>query len=187
MTTDQNNYLIHGYSATPTANWFPWLKTQLNIHLNQELNILTMPDTNHPNLEAWLGACERDIASSDGITLIGHSLGCITALRFLEKQTIKNVNLILVSGFDDKIETLPELDEFTQQPLDIQRLLPKINQITVISARDDDIVPYRHTEKLARDLDAPFILMPHGQHFIDRDGTTKLPVVYDVFATFQKN
>ena len=170
-------FLIHGYTASPEANWFPWLQQMLNKQ-DQKITLLPMPDANHPHPDAWDAMCEKSIAGNDGITLIGHSLGCIQTLRFLQKSNIRNVNLILVSGFDEPLLTLPQLDAFTREPVNYANILPKINQAVVISAIDDDIVPYLYSETLARHLKCKFILMPAGKHFISRDGTYTLPVVY---------
>lgn len=171
-------YLIHGYAANPEKHWFPWLGEKVKSELDLSITSLTMPDSLNPKKSEWDKTCERNITSTESLTLIGHSLGCITALRFLDQHDINNVNLLLVSGFDEPVYPLPQLDEFTQQPLNYQKLRAKINQATVISAQDDDIVPYPYAETLARHLQSKFVLLPHGKHFIDRDHITQLPVAY---------
>lgn len=170
-------FLIHGYTASPEANWFPWLQQEL-AKVNQNMTLLPMPDANNPHPAAWDEMCAKSIHGSSGITIIGHSLGCIAALRFLQKSHLQHVNLLLVSGFDEPLFTLPQLDAFTHTPVSYSNIWPKINQAVVMSAIDDDIVPYTYSETLARHLKCKFILMPAGKHFISRDGIYTLPVVY---------
>jgi len=172
-------YLIHGYTASPTANWFPWLKQETAGKLNQTIKLLALPNPEQPHPDAWDKTCDQEITHKDGITIIGHSLGCIEALRYLDQHAIKDINLILVSGFDETPCTLPELAPFTQTPVDYTRILPKIKQAVVISALDDEIIPYVYSETLARHLQCKFVLMPTGGHFISRDNVTSLPVVYE--------
>jgi len=176
-------FLIHGYTAHPEDNWFPWLKKELQKE-NEDLFLLEMPNSQNPNPVEWNRHCDETIPQTDGITIIGHSLGCIEALRFVERHDIKNVNLVLVSGFDEKTYTLPQLLEFTNKPVDYTNVLKKINQSVVITAFDDDIIPYTYSQTLARHLNCKMILMPEGKHFIDRDGVLELPVVYDELLSF---
>ncbi len=138
-----------------------------------------MPNSPHPQVSEWDKYCNEQISEVDGLTLVGHSLGCIEALRFIQQHRVSNVNLILVSGFDEKSYALPELDEFADCPLNYAKILPKINQAVVISAFDDDIVPFPYSQTLARHINCKSILMPMGKHFIDRDNITKLPIVYE--------
>ena len=179
-------FLIHGYTAKPSDNWFPWLKNEIKKD-NLAISLLDMPNSQNPDPLVWDAYCDSHISQTDGITIIGHSLGCIQALRFIERHDIKQVNLILVSGFDEKTHTLPQLAAFTDQSIDYAAVLPKINQAVVISALDDDIMPYVYSETLARHLKCKLIVVPEGKHFIDRDGILDLPVVYDELLAFVKN
>ena len=168
--------------ANPEANWFPWLKRKAQNDLHKDIVLLKMPNSESPDPTEWNKQCEQDIKDTDGVTIIGHSLGCIQTLRFVEQHALRNVHLILVSGFDETLTTLPELDSFTNPPLNYQHILPKIADAVVISALDDDVVSYHYTETLARHLKCKFILMPTGKHFISRDDITELPVVFEELA-----
>lgn len=179
-------FLIHGYTAHPDDNWFPWLKKEIQKE-GLDITLLDMPNSQSPNISEWDSYCDQTISKVDGITIIGHSLGCIEALRFVERHEIKEVNLILVSGFDEKTYTLPQLSEFTDKPINYLNVLPKLNQAVVISAFDDDIIPYTYSQALARHLNCKMILMPKGKHFIDRDNVLELPVVYTELLSFVGN
>lgn len=172
-------YLIHGYTANPKANWFPWIQNQVEENFSITFNIVEMPNSDHPDVEEWDKKTDEVISPSTNITIIGHSLGCIEALRFVSQHDVSNVNLILVSGFDETTNTLPELHEFTDSPLDLDNILPKIKKAVVISAIDDDIVPTHYSYTLSKHLNCKFILLPSGKHFIDRDKIFELPSVYE--------
>lgn len=74
---------------------------------------------------------------------------------------------------------MPELSAFTNKPIDYHKALSKIKDVVVISAINDDIVPFYYAATLARHLKCKFILMPSGKHFIERDKIKELPVVFD--------
>lgn len=111
---------------------------------------------------------------------IGHSLGSVTALRYILEKNIKIKGAILVSGFINENpmdEQTEGLQEFVDEPLDITRIKNLIPSRIVITATDDDIVPTEATQKLAEALDANLIILSSGKHFIARDGYTDFPVL----------
>ncbi|APR06729.1 putative hydrolase YdeN [Lentilactobacillus parabuchneri] len=175
MTTS-HIYMFHGYTSNGNDHWFPWLEQNIESNHHIPFKKLNFPDSDHPDVDAWNQCCDQNIKAEDGITLVGHSLGCIQVLHYLEQHDIKNVNVLLISGFDEPIWTLPELDSFTAHPVDYTSILPKVRQVTVISAIDDDSVPYPYTLTLARHLHAKFILMPSGHHFTDTGKDKVLPI-----------
>lgn len=168
-------YLIHGYTASPDSNWFPHLKKQLD-NENTEVFILNMPDSDHPKLKDWLNHMDNEITQYDKNTVfIGHSLGCVSILNFLEKKSSKKIKaLFLVSGFIEK-SPIPELVEFVVPQLNYGAIKEVTDRIVSISAIDDDIVPYDYSKVLAEKLNAKFVLLNEGKHFIGRDNFTEFP------------
>lgn len=173
-------YLIHGFTASSKANWFPWLKEQMK-NKGFELIVPDMPNTEDPHLDPWLQKLEESINNINENTIfIGHSLGCITSLRFILKKGISIKGAILVSGFMDKnpMEIQKEgLTEFMSGEIDIDKVKGLIPHRVMLTAVDDDIVPMEATKKMADKLDARLIILDKGGHFIDRDGFTEFPEV----------
>lgn len=178
MTYQDNIYLLHGYTASPKDNWFPWLRSMMQGKLGQKLQILNLPNSDSPSLVAWNKTCDTEINPQKNLTIIGHSLGCIQALHYIDQHDVQDVNVICVSGFDETTHTLPQLKQFTAEPIDYKNVQSKIKQAVVISAIDDTIVPSFYSETLARHLGCKFVLMPNGGHFIDQENVLTLPVVY---------
>lgn len=168
-------YLIHG-TSTRDDDWFPWL-AKAAAAKNITVDRLWLPTPFNPRQAEWDGAVDDQIKATDGITLIAHSLGCITALRFVERHDIKNVNLLLVGAFDQGLPAYPELDAFMQPQPDYSRITPKINNATVITAKDDPIAPYQDSVHVATKIKAKLIVQPTGGHFLTSDGFTKFPLV----------
>ncbi|NCC14863.1 MAG: serine hydrolase family protein [Clostridia bacterium] len=176
-------YLVHGFTASSKANWFPWLKDQLQKN-GIALIIPDMPNTNDPHLLPWLQMLEEAAKEiNENSIFIGHSLGCITALHFILKKNIKIKAAILVSGFmkENPMEIQKEgLSEFMEEAIDVETLKCLIPDRVIMTAVDDDIVPTAATRKMAEQLEARLIELSGGKHFIDRDGFTEFPEVLEV-------
>ncbi|VEI48412.1 alpha/beta hydrolase superfamily esterase [Actinobacillus equuli] len=56
----------------------------------------------------------------------------------------------------------------------------------VISALDDEIVPHLFSDRLAQYLQADYIRLAQGGHFIDRDGITELPILLELLKQILK-
>lgn len=175
MIQPYNIYVVHGYTANSQANWYPDLKNHLESE-NIRVHIFDMPNSHAPIEKEWLNFLEANITNLDDKSIfIGHSLGCVTILRFLENKNTDNIeSLFLVSGFIEN-SPIPELSEFV--------LVETIKNRVVISAADDDIVPHPYSEVLAKKLNAQFKLLETGKHFIDRDGFTAFPYLINLVQT----
>ncbi|MFQ2202364.1 RBBP9/YdeN family alpha/beta hydrolase [Aeromonas hydrophila] len=174
-------FIVHGYTASPHSHWFPWLKAQLEAR-DIRVEVLAMPDPHHPQPAAWDAVMDSLVRDHDERTfLLGHSLGCITILRQLSRLPASRRvgGILLVSGFDQPLHTLPELDPFMTQGYEPAHIMALAPRRVVVASRDDAIVPYRYCQHLSEQLAAPLYSLEHGGHFLDRDGFLALPLVHD--------
>lgn len=169
-------YLIHG-TSTKDDDWFPWLEQAAKPSI--KVKRLTLPNPFNPKQDEWAAAVNQQIPAQDGVTIIAHSLGCITALRFVEQHQISNVNLILVGAFAEPLPTYPELDNFMTPRPDYSQIKDKIAQATVITAQNDPIAPYQYAVAVANSINAKLLLRPTGGHFLSSDGYQEFPLVLD--------
>lgn len=166
-------YLIHGLS-TRDDDWFPWLEKAAQEFV--DIDRLFLPELDHLDPDEWQGACDDQIDPEPGMILIAHSLGTITALRYVERHELSDVKLLLVGAFDQSLLLYPDLDSFVTPKLDYRRVTPKISHATIISAVDDAIVPHQDSVKVANKLGAKLISPAHGDHFLASDGYTQFPL-----------
>ncbi len=173
-------YLVHGYTASKSSNWFPSFKKDLQ-NENVEVIVFDMPNSSAPDFNEWIEHLEKSIISYDDNSIfVGHSLGCTTLLSYLDKNRIaKSIKgIYLISGFIEE-SPIPELLEFVKHKLDYSFLINLTKKRLAISAKDDDIVPFFYTEKMAVKLMADFLLLEEGKHFIDRDNFIEFPILVD--------
>ena len=166
-------YLIHG-TSTRDDDWFPWLEDAAKPTI--KLDRLWLPDPFNPNPQAWDQAVDDQIPVADGITIVAHSLGCITALNFVARHQIKDVRLLLVGAFDRSLPLYPSLDGFTNLRPDYADLRTKVAKATVITAKNDSIAPYRQAITIASELGAKLICQEQGGHYLTSDGFHEFPL-----------
>lgn len=167
-------YLIHG-TSTRDDDWFPWLEQAAKPTI--ELDRLWLPEPFNPDPQEWANAIDQQLPAKDGLIIVAHSLGCISALHFLERHPIHDARLLLVGAFDQPLPSYPQLNSFVLPPLDYQQVAPKVSQATVITAKDDPIAPYQGSVAVAKHLGAKLIVQATGGHFLGPDGFTEFPLV----------
>lgn len=176
--------VVHCYTASPDVNWFPWLAKVLRAQ-GARVSIPAMPDSFNPDPIKWALALQQSLPAVDTNTiLIGHSLGCITALRHLLSLPAHTLagGVLLVSGFDRAVSTLPELHAFTDAPLDHAEVCRRTQKIISLFSDNDSIVEPKASIELSRHLKAEQQVVSGGGHFLDREGFVQFPEVHAAIA-----
>lgn len=179
-------FIIHGYTAGPHHHWFNWLKDEAEA-LGFTVSVPALPDSMHPDDTAWQGTLAEYVGNVDEQTwFVGHSLGCITALRYLNSQAAGHdaAGVIMVSGFSVPLPPLPALNTFMTRSLDAGRIVQRVPNRAVIASLNDSIVPPELSLRLSQQLNAPLYGVPDGGHFLSRDGFTTLPLVLQLLRQF---
>ncbi|WP_202845075.1 RBBP9/YdeN family alpha/beta hydrolase [Luteimonas saliphila] len=174
-------YIVHGYGASPSDHWFPWLRDAME-RRGATVSIVELPTPGDPQPDAWLQTLRAQVPAPDQDTwFVAHSLGGIALLRYLVAADAgaRIGGFVLVSGFNDRLPILPQLDGFRDPDLDYGRLVRMAGQRVVIAADDDAIVPPPLSQDLARSLEARFVAVARGGHFLGSDGFERFPLVLD--------
>ena len=179
-------FIIHGYTAGPHHHWFDWLKNEAEA-LGMTVTVPALPDSQHPDDTLWQAALEECVGEIDNRTwFVGHSLGCITALRYLNRQPTGQdaAGAIMVAGFSESVPPLPELDPFMSEPFDAARIVQRVPHRAVIASLNDSIVPPDLSLRFSQQLNAPLYALPDCGHFLSRDGITALPLVVQLLRQY---
>ncbi|WP_295729204.1 alpha/beta hydrolase [uncultured Limosilactobacillus sp.] len=168
-------YLIHG-TSTRDDDWFPWLAEAVVPTISLER--LWLPEPFSPDVKAWDAAIDEQIQPTyAGLTMVAHSLGCLAALRYVNRHSLHDVRLLLVGAFAQPLPHYPELNHFMEPALDFQKIRAKVSRAVVITAQNDPIAPYQDSVAVANQLNAKLIVRPTGGHFLSSDGFQKFPLV----------
>lgn len=174
-------FLIHGWTGSPEDGWSPWLKKKLE-EKGFEVFVPAMPDAVTPMMNKWLSYLAQIVGIPDENTyFVGHSLGCIAILRYLEalaeKQKVGGV--ILVAGFSQDLEYgeyKGELSSFFKTPVNWDEIKKHCDRFITIHSDDDPWVPLKHNAIFKEKLGAEVIVMSGMKHFAGDNGITELPV-----------
>ncbi len=178
-------YIIHGYDATPNNHWFRWLENEL-YKKGIKAYCLTMPNAKNPKAEEWLNQMKKDVKINEQTVIVGHSLGTIATLNYLADTKQNVLGIVLVSGFYEPLSWAPQLNPFIEMYKQ-KATKPNTKHSVVIAALNDSVVPHQLSDNLARHLQAKYVRLPEGGHFLRREGFTSFPLVLDeILRIFDK-
>jgi hypothetical protein len=168
-------YLVHGWGGTGSGGWFDWLKAELEGKV--KVIAFNMPNTDEPEINAWVGVLEKNIKEVDENTFfITHSIGCQAVLRFLEKleKGKKIGGCCFVSGwFTLKQEVLRQEGEevveiarpWIETPIDFDKVKSHCKNFLVILSDNDPYVPLSNKEVFEEKLSAKVVIKGNQEHF----------------------
>src|SRR3989344_7483198 len=142
--------IVHCWGGSPEYCWYPSAKKELKRH-GFEVTVPAFSDTDAPNLGKWLPVLRAVVGTpSEDLYLIGHSLGCITILRYLESlapgQQVGGV--VLVAGFTDDLSAIDtiedELKNFFQTPIQWELIKSHAKHFVAIHSDDDPFVSLKY-------------------------------------------
>ena len=183
---EKRAFLIHGWEGYPEEGWRPWLKGELE-KKGFKVIVPAMPDTNHPKMDAWLNHLIEAVGKPDeNCYFVGHSLGCITILRYIE--TLKNQKIggaVLVAGFTSNLG-YEELDSFFRKPLEWEKIKANCKKFVAVHSDNDKYVSLHYGIMFKEKLGAELVVDHAKGHFSGDDGIDVLPVALDAVLKISK-
>lgn len=176
-------FLIHGWDGSPNEGWRPWLKQKLE---DKDFEVIApaMPNAATPNMSEWLEHLDKIVGQiDDQCYFVGHSLGCITILRYLERlNPQKKVGgVILVAGFTSNLG-YKEIESFFPEEgwLDWDKINSHCSKFVAIHSDNDPYVSTHYGEEFFQNkLKAKYILEHNKKHFSGDNNINELPVAFD--------
>ncbi|HEB46923.1 MAG TPA: alpha/beta fold hydrolase [Candidatus Pacearchaeota archaeon] len=179
----KNVFLIHGWGGSSSSEpWFNWLKEELTSR-KFKVTSFDMPNTDHPKIEEWIGYLRENIPLeeiSEETYFVGHSIGCQTILRYLEKlPKHKRIGgCVFIAPWLDLINLEPEeikiAHPWINEKIDFGRILDHTNNFLCIFSEDDPDVHLDESKKFKENLGAKIIIKKHEEHFNE---TKKIPEI----------
>jgi len=167
--------ILQGWPQKKTQHWYPWLKQELEIaDYKVDLPDLPTMQTGNPNMQIQLDYIEDLVSFSDNLSIIGHSLGSPLAMRLAEKN--KYDKMVLVAGFD--FDDLTEgLESFWKNKIDHSEIIANTNKRIVVHSDNDPYITKLIAKEMAKRLQADFVLIPSGGHFMEDEGWKEFPAL----------
>lgn len=127
-----------------------------------------MPETNSPKLSPWMAKLQSLIDSPNrDLYLIGHSIGVVTILRYLESlQTGETIGgAVFVAGFSSDDLGFEELKNFFTTPINLNEVKKHCPHFVAIHSDNDPYVSLRQGEIFKEKLGAKLIVKHQMGHF----------------------
>jgi len=176
-------FIVHGWEGHPRIHWLGWLAKEA-----QALGFVVFaPQFQSPDLplcEDWITILQNEVGTpTEHDFFVGHSLGAIAILRYLETLDGKLSaegeehigGAIFVSGFATSVG-VKETESFFEGAVDFERVKRKSKHgFVAINSDNDPYVPMERAEELRDGLGARLVVL-HGAGHINTDaGYVELP------------
>lgn len=177
--------IIHGWDSIADEGWRGWLRKELT---GRGMTVIApqMPHAAKPILAEWLALMHSIVTQpSEEWMLIGHSLGTVAILRYLEsvKDTAQIGAAILVSAFYDSLG-IPELENFVSAPLQWERIKLAAKKFFLLNSDNDRYIPLSQAYELRDKLAAELRIEHNAGHFSSHEGYAELPILLDTVLAF---
>lgn len=172
--------IVHGWGDNPNSNWYGWVKRELK-KKGCDVLIPEMPESETPKIEAWVSALSESIGEVDENTyFIGHSIGCQTIMRYLEKLKNKVGGVVFVAGWfilqgiEDEAGAVEIAQPWIETPINLDKVRKNASEFTAIFSDNDYYVSPENMKIFSEKLGARIIVEKKKGHFTERDGVKTL-------------
>jgi len=168
--------ILHGTGGHSGKNWYPWLKKELE-KLDYNVLVPDLPNSEKPDSEEWLKALNKykDRINEKSI-IIGHSLGCLAALQFIQETGKKIGKLIFVAPIHPKMDWKkveethqPEqaklIKKFAERPVNWSKIKSLVSSLVIYLSNDDPYIQFRVKDLYTKDAQVTLRLFTGKKHF----------------------
>ena len=175
-------FIVHRWGGSPKEPMLAWLATELK-KKNYEVHSLEMPHPEEPTIDDWTAKLNEEVKNLDKDTyFIGHSIGCQTILRYLEKQKHVCGGAVLIAGWFtlQGLETKEEekiAEPWLETPIDFDKILRNLPKLIAIFSDNDQFVPLDNKDIFKEKLNAEIHVEHNKGHFTESDGVTSSALI----------
>ncbi|MCL4354411.1 alpha/beta fold hydrolase [Patescibacteria group bacterium] len=179
--------ILHGINGHAGIHWQQWLQKDL-VKRGYEVIMPDLPDSDKPDRKKWLKTVRKLVKNLNhkDLVIVGHSLGVVSALDYLEKTKTPIRALLSISGFFENYGS--DLNKYFLKEKDInfKKVKEKVLESFVIYGDNDPFVPQDTLENLAKNLDVePFVIARAG-HLNAEAGYTEFPMLVRIIENLNR-
>lgn len=173
-STKPNIYLIPRWAGTIHSDWYDWMVLEIKQKFQIKIHRLEMQDWDQPDISKSIHFLESEIPElNENTYFIGHSVGCLAVLHFLNKQLksdkdLKTGGFLFVAGWFEVDKPWISLKPwFKTESLDFPLLSKQIDfKKVVLSDNDPFTTNYNKNKSLwQKHLNADIRLYHDKLHF----------------------
>ena len=183
MLTTKHIYVVPRWGGSPTDDWYPWLKRELESlttdDCNYHVHLLTMPAWDVPVIEKAITYLEEVLPAeklNQDVFLVGHSVSCLAILHYLAQVSTQHPQnapqvggVVCVAGWFSVDSPWQEVLNWMHVPIDFEaarQLIPADKLIVLLSDDDPYTSEYQENERLwVERLRSRVSILEGRQHF----------------------
>lgn len=154
--------IIHGWESNSKEHWFLEERERLE-KIGYGVTVPDMPSIFHPKQEEWVQII-KDFNPDKNSILIGHSLGGVAILRYLEEMVNRVGKCILIATPIRKLK-FKEIEGFFEPDFNWKKIKGSSEKFVVLNQTEDPWVNLQHGKDLAKHLGVGLILIEGNDHF----------------------
>jgi leucyl-tRNA synthetase len=150
--------LLHGFTGSPNANFFPWLKKELEKR-GAKVFVPALPNTDNPSIPEQVEFVLKNAEFNENTVLLGHSLGSVVGLKVIEKLDHPIKRFVSAAGFLElkfKDHSRPFEKSFDWK-FDFERIKKNVRTIMILRDSSDDVVPEIQADKIQQAIGGEII------------------------------
>lgn len=179
--------ILHGINGHAGIHWQQWLQKDL-AKRGYSVIMPDLPDPDKPDRKKWLKTIRKSVKNIDhkDLVIVGHSLGVVSALDYLEKTKEPIRALLSISGFSQNYGSGLNSSFLKEKDINFKKVKTKVGESFVIYGDNDPFVPQDKLEDLAKNLDVePFIIAKAG-HLNSDSGYTEFPMLVRIIENLNR-
>jgi len=145
--SDTHIIVVMRWAGSPDKDWYPWLEQELKKkYPNISINILNMPNPQSPTIEDWVPTVEAALKKASQefkkIYCVGHSVGCQSIIRALDKlqsadSTFSLDGVLLVASWFFVDKPWSSLMPWIETPVNTQNASKATSKFHVVISDND--------------------------------------------------
>lgn len=180
----RNYIILHSKSGNPDANFYPWLKTQLESR-GHTVQVPALPMGSAPDIEAQADYVQKNCAFTEHTVLIGHSMGALVALRLLERGV--KAEMVTLVGAPISGTFLDGRTHVPRQQFDAKKIRGNGTQFFLLYDTSDTIVPLSDGDMMVELTGGTLVKAkaerPHFKHGVEPEVLKYADATLCVFTT----
>ena len=176
--TKQRVFIVHQWSGSPEEPMNEWLENALE-NKGFDALALHMPNPDEPKINDWVNHLGESVGKLDKNTyFIGHSVGCQTIMRYLEKQknacggAVFTAGWFTLQGLEDA-ESERIIAPWLETEINLEKVKKNLPHLSAIFSDNDPFVPLSDKEIFKATLGAHIIVEHDKGHYTEGDGVLK--------------
>jgi predicted alpha/beta hydrolase family esterase len=172
--------ILHGLgNHRPPQHWEFLLAAHL-VEAGHDVRYPDLPDSDLPNLDAWLRVLEDELASltEPTVTVVCHSLSCLLWFHAAARHLTANVDRVILVA-PPASEQIPEdVSTFWVPDFDAAAVNASAREVTIVCSDNDPFSP-RGPSLYSKELGIMPIVIPGAGHITHHVGYGYWPFIID--------